>query len=697
MKFFRLQYFLFIILAAMTASCRKGETEPSFLLSEQEIQAPPLGLSRALTIDSSDGWTAEPNTGDGWVRLSPSKGDAGKTLATLTVDINTDGADRTTSVNFLYRNRESSLKVTQSWQAFIALPTDQYHIDSQGGNVLIYWKDAFEVTLDNVAECVWIKMEEGTMKILPNLVGRRREAEIRFSSDKGVCTVLVVQDAASGDAPQMQLDTLIIDGVRCQTDKRTEIDDFYYPVDIDAAPCDKTVTIEFKGNDIDYLCFGDDPARIRSGQTHTFKALPASKQFPIYCHNDRTEAFGTAQLVVTGVPIVSIEAEQEIVNKEKRPCQLSIIDPKARNNDSEVYFTHHAEISYRGSGALRYPKKPYSVKLIDEVTGDKFEAKLLGMRKDNSWILDAMWLDLARMRNRVCFDLWNEFNELYYKDREPKACSGTHGFIVEVFLNGNYHGMYTLSDRLDRKQLKLKKGGGYLYKTRGWESECTLTGIRFPYDNSKEDWGEISIDYPTDPGLIEFKYYEELIRFVSESGQEEFASAFADRIDMSNTIDMFLFINLISAWDNLGRNMYWGLYDARKSTKMIPLVWDMDGTLGRTWNQLEENPRQGLLVYNRHNGKDFRLFKRILEENPDDILAKIKIRWKELRKEILTDENFAAIVDEYTRQQLDSGACGRETNRWPQSNYGNITSETDYMKDWFSKRLKRMDELIETL
>ena len=86
------------------------------------------------------------------------------------------------------------------------------------------------------------------------------------------------------------------------------------------------------------------------------------------------------------------------------------------------------------------------------------------MREDQSWILDAMWLDCSKMRNRVCFDLWNDFNTLYYSNTEPEAVNATHGYPVEMILDGAYHGLYILSDRIDRKQLKLKKKGGYLYK-----------------------------------------------------------------------------------------------------------------------------------------------------------------------------------------------------------------------------------------
>lgn len=85
---------------------------------------------------------------------------------------------------------------------------------------------------------------------------------------------------------------------------------------------------------------------------------------------------------------------------------------------------------------LRYAKKSFSFKLKNRQTNENQDAKLLGLREDQSWILDAMWLDCSKMRNRVCFDLWNDFNTLYYSNTEPEAVNATHGYPVEMILDG---------------------------------------------------------------------------------------------------------------------------------------------------------------------------------------------------------------------------------------------------------------------
>jgi hypothetical protein len=121
-------------------------------------------------------------------------------------------------------------------------------------------------------------------------------------------------------------------------------------------------------------------------------------------------------------------------------------------------------------------------------------ADIFGIRKENSWILDAMAIDRTRMRNRVCFDVWNSMSRTSY-DTKYDNRNGTNGVFVEVFINGEYNGLYCLSDKIDRKLLGLKKTKlddegevsirGLLYKGIKWHGYC-------------DDSGNITSFYPED-------------------------------------------------------------------------------------------------------------------------------------------------------------------------------------------------------
>jgi hypothetical protein len=403
-------------------------------------------------------------------------------------------------------------------------------------------------------------------------------------------------------------------------------------------------------------------------------------------------------MYVTGLPIVEITAPSGIVDEPKRDCEIVLTDPKARTEGSVIRYASRGGIEIRGAGAQRYDKKSYSFKLQDKTTGEDVEAKLLGLRSDQSWILDAMWLDCAKMRNRVCFDLWNDFHSVYYLDKEPKAISGTHGYPVEMFLDGQYHGLYILSDKVDRKQLKLKKTGGYLYKANDWTNETKMQSIGGTYSNSSLTWRGYETSYPDEIGSIEFKYLYDLVQYFATATVPDFESTFESHIDINSLIDYFIFINLICAYDNTARNVLWAVYDVNASTipKFQILPWDLDGTLGRTWDSRKIDPERasgfdnGLTLRENSSAKYFKPFQRIMNDNPKKIKTLIYNRLLAAKDGALSPDNMAKKVDYYNREIVKSGALNRDYQKWNGKTaygYADPTVEADYMKTWYETRL----------
>ncbi|MCS3198387.1 CotH kinase family protein [Bacteroides thetaiotaomicron] len=105
-------------------------------------------------------------------------------------------------------------------------------------------------------------------------------------------------------------------------------------------------------------------------------------------------------------------------------------------------------------------------------------------------------------------------------------------------------------------------------------------------------------DYPDEVGEIEFKYLSDLIQFFAVASKEEFAAQYEERLDISSLIDYFIFINLLSAYDNTGRNVFWGIYNVNLTLlpKFIIQPWDLDGTLGRTWDTIKLDPEKVLVL-----------------------------------------------------------------------------------------------------
>jgi hypothetical protein len=111
----------------------------------------------------------------------------------------------------------------------------------------------------------------------------------------------------------------------------------------------------------------------------------------------------------------------------------------------------NGQIRGRGHSTWGQPKNPYHVKLADDVTyatlGD-----VLGMKKGRHWALLADWFDRSLIRNKLAYSLGSSS---VFADGLKWTPSGQH---LEVFLNGNYVGVYLLTEtiRIDPDRLSIK-------------------------------------------------------------------------------------------------------------------------------------------------------------------------------------------------------------------------------------------------
>ena len=95
-------------------------------------------------------------------------------------------------------------------------------------------------------------------------------------------------------------------------------------------------------------------------------------------------------------------------------------------------------IELRGQSSLRFPKQAWSLELRDrERSGDNRDVPLLGMPADDDWILYAGYNDKTLMRNVVAYDTARRLGRYASRTR-----------FVEVRLNGRYHGVYVLMEKL---------------------------------------------------------------------------------------------------------------------------------------------------------------------------------------------------------------------------------------------------------
>ena len=430
---------------------------------------------------------------------------------------------------------------------------------------------------------------------------------------------------------------------------------------------------------------------------YTFKQVEGNKIYKIHAQEGDKEI--NTQLTFTFLPLLVMEGT---FGYDYAQGNISLLSPDAAEPTNSF-----AKVKWRGgtTNTADKHKRNYKIKTLNE-KGKKQEISLLGMREDNNWILDAGQIDLFRLRNRIATEIWNDFaTKPYYASKEPKAKSGVTGKVVEVILNNEYRGIYSLTEAMDRKELKLKKYDdknqefhGQLWKVSSWD-KATFWDIDKDYDNTQETWHAFETKYPDidDVNPTDYSPLYEAIDFVANSNDEAFKKEVGDYFDIPVLIDYQLFQETLKPVDNNGKNMYWGIYDVAKSKKLTLAIWDLDASVGQHW-QCSTPLHPDRVFPNTDLGvKDgFNLYHRLSSLNVDNYNEKVANRYHELRKTYFSEENLISRYQGYYDMLVKSGAASREECKWSKdSDIGgyplNFKSEIEYIKNWIINRLNYLD------
>ena len=116
------------------------------------------------------------------------------------------------------------------------------------------------------------------------------------------------------------------------------------------------------------------------------------------------------ELTEHSLPLVNLTVNAGTLNRTNFvPATMEIVHTPCFDDDTLQLVTYNCKLRIRGNTAAKFDKKSFAIKLVDD-DGNDLDANLFDIREENSWILDAMAIDRIRMRNRVCFDVWNEMS-----------------------------------------------------------------------------------------------------------------------------------------------------------------------------------------------------------------------------------------------------------------------------------------------
>lgn len=366
--------------------------------------------------------------------------------------------------------------------------------------------------------------------------------------------------------------------------------------------------------------------------------------------------------------------------KENQPMSIKLFDN--RENIQNRVITSDGLFKYRGASTLYYPKKGYRINLRNGIENN--DISFLGLRNDDDYILYAAYNDQEKIRNVFSSKLWYEGCS---KDNNYNTDNGMEYKYIELFINGEYNGLYALGYPIDEKSVLLDNNE-YMFKKYGWdESEYAI----LEGNNDMAGYELISKS-----SAIAYDYLINYYKKILGSNNSNYKDIY-NYIDINNSIDIFLFYNLVQGIDNASDKTIKNTYITIKGDgKVLYTPWDLDFTYGNVYTS-ENN------VYTSNyykNITDNVIFKaspayKLIEAGDKDFIKMIYQKYIELRNNAWSDINIMKIIDKYEKDIYNSGAYIRDMERWPTGNYENPSLKLSKFKSYVIERLEYLDEYME--
>ena len=360
----------------------------------------------------------------------------------------------------------------------------------------------------------------------------------------------------------------------------------------------------------------------------------------------------------SNLPAIHIVCDKEINDKTYVDCIIELESDRVK-----------ADIKLRGETAYKYPKKSYRLQLADPKA-------LLGMRKDDDWILFSLYNDHQRLNTKLSMDIWRSL------DSDNPTAILPRSRYVKLFINGNFIGLYLLAEKEDRRLFKLDDSQNNIYSSFIFQAKYWTILDKYDKTCWEQDWPN------EDEGIFIIDYIlPDLISFINDTSDEVFfnpINGIYSKFDKLNLIDFYIFNFFIQHKDFWSKNYF--IVRQTYPNKLFLIPWDFDSSIGGRWGlyDAEENRESTIREKNI-------LYNRLL--NNDDFKHDCKNRWIDLRENIWTDnflldmasDNYEEIKDIL---ELELKMWKRESNN--KKNF-DINQEINELYHWISDRLDFCD------
>lgn len=310
-------------------------------------------------------------------------------------------------------------------------------------------------------------------------------------------------------------------------------------------------------------------------------------------------------------------------------CELEYLD-KSGN-----YFKKPIILNAQGTSSMAYIEKNQSIDVFnDESREESCEIKFDNWVAQDSFHLKCYYIDVFRgisnigykwteevikaTRSRNNRVKWNredisEYNSTgdFAADFSDSALCHPDGFPFEMYLNGEYYGLYAWNLKKHRKNYSMKKGN---YKEllldgkidnstffngsidwaeielRNPKTLITMTGAEYDgenptelIDNSSSAYNSANKDH-TNTAITKsaMQRIANALPQIREASTEQAKVLFENYFDKKALMRYFIISNVLYHHDGFAKNWIWTIYDGIAA----PTEYDMDSIFGRDWTGL---------------------------------------------------------------------------------------------------------------
>ena len=424
-------------------------------------------------------------------------------------------------------------------------------------------------------------------------------------------------------------------------------------------------------------------------------------------------AANAQQLSSSNLPILVIETTEDIPNEGKITADLGVVwNADGQRNYLNEGFNHYdgkIGIELRGSSSLWFDKKNYSFETRN-TDGSNNNIALLGMPKENDWVLHGPYSDKSLMRNALTYILAGEI-----MDYAPRVR------FCELIINDDYKGLYILTEKIkvDKNRVNIEKmdendvagdavTGGYIMKFDKFDG-TNHGGFASNYPPQEGAWQETIFQYHYPKGgdrvLEQTDYIREYIQeFEDVMASDDFAhptDGYSKYIDASTFIDFMWMQELGRNVDGYRLSSF--MYKDRDSNggklKMGPM-WDFNLAYGNVDYCISGGYQDWAWDFNQSCPDDNWIihfwWKKFLTD--PTYKAAAHERWLELRANRFSDERLRFVID--SMKNLIGEAANRNFNRWQilgtyiwpnYSIFNTWNQEVHYLRNWLLSRVEWID------